>query len=233
MKKHMVLSTNKHPTKLGKALHGISWMMLMMWIMVGAILLVSEFSFRSILLWLICCAAGVLQLIGIQVLISRYERKQKTPSERASVQQQTGKRETASTFAENDGFEVAGVKYTSFDDLRHAEIPWEDKETRLFSDSYGRLVLYDTELYPCFDSYDAIFEKRKYHLFYILTNNSQAGQGQWACVRFPDEKTGAQVLFQNLPFEEIKVRVAERRVSLFEQMEQMQAERGKHSLSEG
>lgn len=50
MKKHMVLSTNKHPTKLGKALHGISWMMLMMWIMVGAILLVSEFSFRSILL---------------------------------------------------------------------------------------------------------------------------------------------------------------------------------------
>ena len=51
MKKHMVLSTNKHPTKLGKALHGISWMMLMMWIMVGAILLVSEFSFRSILLW--------------------------------------------------------------------------------------------------------------------------------------------------------------------------------------
>ena len=137
------------------------------------------------------------------------------------------------TFAENDGFEVAGVKYTSFDDLRHAEIPWEDKETRLFSDSYGRLVLYDTELYPCFDSYDAIFEKRKYHLFYILTNNSQAGQGQWACVRFPDEKTGAQVLFQNLPFEEIKVRVAERRVSLFEQMEQMQAERGKHSLSEG
>ena len=101
MKKHMVLSTNKHPTKLGKALHGISWMMLMMWIMVGAILLVSEFSFRSILLWLICCAAGVLQLIGIQGLISRYERKQKTPSERASVQQQTGKRETASTFAEN------------------------------------------------------------------------------------------------------------------------------------
>ena len=175
----------------------------------------------------------MLQLIGIQGLISRYERKQKTPSERASVQQQTGKRETASTFAENDGFEVAGVKYTSFDDLRHAEIPWEDKETRLFSDSYGRLVLYDTELYPCFDSYDAIFEKRKYHLFYILTNNSQAGQGQWACVRFPDEKTGAQVLFQNLPFEEIKVRVAERRVSLFEQMEQMQAERGKHSLSEG
>lgn len=84
MKKHMVLSTNKHPTKLGKALHGISWMMLMMWIMVGAILLVSEFSFRSILLWLICCAAGVLQLIGIQGLISRYERKQKTPSE-ASV----------------------------------------------------------------------------------------------------------------------------------------------------
>lgn len=149
------------------------------------------------------------------------------------AKQQTGKRETAFTFAENDGFEVAGVKYTSFDDLRHAEIPWEDKETRLFSDSYGRLVLYDTELYPCFDSYDAIFEKRKYHLFYILTNNSQAGQGQWACVRFPDEKTGAQVLFQNLPFEEIKVRVAERRVSLFEQMEQMQAERGKHSLSEG
>ena len=128
---------------------------------------------------------------------------------------------------------MAGVKYTSFDDLRHAEIPWEDKETRLFSDSYGRLVLYDTELYPCFDSYDAIFEKRKYHLFYILTNNSQAGQGQWACVRFPDEKTGAQVLFQNLPFEKIKVRVAERRVSLFEQMEQTQAERGKHSLSEG
>ena len=52
-------------------------------------------------------------------------------------------------------------------------------------------------------------------------------------MRFPDEKTGAQVLFQNLPFEEIKVRVAERRVSLFEQMEQMQAEREKHSLSEG
>ena len=170
MKKHMVLST-----KLGKALHGISRMMLMMWIMVGAILLVSEFSFRSILLWLICCAAGVLQLIGIQGLISRYERKQKTPSERASVQQQTGKRETASTFAENDGFEVAGVKYTSFDDLRHAEIPWEDKETRLFSDSYGRLVLYDTELYPCFDSYDAIFEKRKYHLF-LYFNKQQSGR---------------------------------------------------------
>ena len=110
MKKHMVLSTNKHPTKLGKALHGISWMMLMMWIMVGAILLVSEFSFRSILLWLICCAAGVLQLIGIQGLISRYERKRKTPSERASVQQQTGKRETASTFAENDVFEAGRGK---------------------------------------------------------------------------------------------------------------------------
>lgn len=232
MKKRMVLSTNKHSTKLGKALHGISWLMLMMWIMVGAVLLVSEFSFRSILLWLICCAAGVLQLIGLQGLISRYERKQRTHSERVSVQQQAVKRGTTSNSAESSGFEVAGVKYTSFDELRHAEIPWEDKETRLFSDSYGRLVLYGTEPYPCFDSDDAIFEKRKYHLFYIFVNNSQAGPGQWACVRFPDEKTGAQVLFQNLPLEEIKVRVPERMTLLFERMEQMQAEREKQSLSE-
>lgn len=227
MKKRMVLSTNKHPTKLGKALHGISWMMLVLWIMVGAVLLVSEFSFRSILLWLICCTAGVLQLVGIQGLISRYERKQKTHSERVSVQQHTVKRETASNSAKSSSFEVAGVKYTSFDDLRHAEIPWENKETQLFSDIYGRLVLYGTEPYPCFDSDDAIFEKRKYHLFYIFVNNSQAGQGQWACVRFPDEKTGAQVLFQNLPLEEIKVRVPERMTLLFEQMERMQTEREK------
>lgn len=232
MKKRMVLSTNKHSTKLGKALHGISWLMLMMWIMVGAILLVSEFSFRSILLWVVCCAAGALQLIGLQGLISRYEKKQKTHSERTSVQQQTGKLENAPNSAENSGFEVAGVKYTSFDDLRHAEIPWENKETRLFSDIYGRLVLYGTEPYPCFDSDDAIFEKRKYHLFYIFVNNGQAGQGQWACARFPDEKTGAEVLFQNLPLEEIKVRAPERMTLLFEQMERMQTDREKQFLSE-
>ena len=44
-----------------------------------------------------------------------------------------------------------------------------------------------------------MFENRRYHLFYILTNSSET-----MCVRFPDEKTDAEVLFENQTREEMR-----------------------------
>lgn len=49
-----------------------------------------------------------------------------------------------------------------------------------------------------------MFESRRYHLFYILTNSSETMCARWTCVRFPDEKTDAEVLFENQTREEMR-----------------------------
>lgn len=230
MKKRAFSFINVKHTKLGKALHVFSWIMLMIWIFVGSALLTAEVSFKSILIWVLCAAAGVMQWVGLQTLISRYEEKRKPQPAQTSVQQtiqpsaqqpiQPAEPIPTLQPDTSDRFEVAGKQYASFNNLCKVEIPWDDKWTRLFSDIHGRLVLYTTERYPCFDWEDTISENRKYHLFYILTTNNQT-RPCWACVRFPDEKADPEVLFQNLTHEELLLRASSQMEPLFVTMEQM------------
>lgn len=210
MKKRTLPFTNVKRTKLGKGLHVFSWAMLLIWIFIGSSLLAGEFSLKSVVMWLLCGTAGGMQWIGLQVLIARYEEKQKRTQELQPEQppaQQAVQPVTPAHVPQPDArdcFEAAGKQYTSFDDLCKVKIPWEEnKWTRLFYDIHGRLVLYTTERYPCFDWADAISETRRYHLFYILTNSSETMCTRWTCVRFPDEKTGAEVLFEDQTHEEM------------------------------
>lgn len=225
MKKRAFSFVNVKHTKLGKALHVFSWIMLMIWIFVGSALLTAGVSFKSIMIWVLCAAAGIMQWVGLQALISRYEEKRKPQPAQTSVQQTIQPSEPIPSLQADtsDRFEVAGKQYASFNDLCKVEIPWNEKWTRLFSDIHGRLVLYTTERYPCFDWEDAISENRKYHLFYILTTNNQT-RPCWACVRFQDEKTDPEVLFQNLTREELLLRASKQMEPLFKTIEQMAQE---------
>ena len=226
MKKRIFSFGNVKDTKLDKALHAFSWIMLIIWIFVGSALLTAEFSFKSIVIWVLCAATGIMQWIGLQALISHYEGKRKPQPAQPAVQQTIQPSKPIIPTLQpgtSDCFEVAGKQYASFNDLCKVEIPWDDKWTHLFSDIHGRLVLYTTERYPCFDWEDTISENRKYHLFYILTTNSQT-RPCWACVRFPDEKTEPEVLFQSLTREELLLRTSSQMEPLFVTMEQMAQE---------
>lgn len=230
MKKRTLPFANVKRTKLGKGLHVFSWAMLIIWIFIGSSLLAAEFTLKSVVLWLLCSTAGGMQWIGLQALIARYEEKQtRKPQPEQTPAQQMLQRVTPAPMPQPDArgcFEAAGKQYSSFDDLCKVNIPWEEnKWTRLFYDIHGRLVLYTTERYPCFDWEDAMFENRRYHLFYILASSSEAMYARWTCVRFPDEKTDAEVLFENQTREEMRRWVPSIMEPLILTVEKMQLER--------
>lgn len=60
-------------------------------------------------------------------------------------------------------FIAAGRPYTSWRQL----CGYTRENEGVFRDIYGREVLYLSERYPCFDSYDYATEKRRYRWFFI------------------------------------------------------------------
>ena len=60
-------------------------------------------------------------------------------------------------------FKAAGKRYTSLKELRVEQ----DESGHFCKDVYGREVLYIGERFPCFDSYDYLYEDRYYRWFFI------------------------------------------------------------------
>jgi len=64
------------------------------------------------------------------------------------------------------GFHAAGRWYPGIKALTVKQIG----NTTYYSDIYGRQVLNFNERFPCFDSYDYLYEDRYYRWFYLLTD---------------------------------------------------------------
>lgn len=65
-------------------------------------------------------------------------------------------------FPKGSPFVAAGKEYASID-----ELAVESVDNERYRDKYGREVLYLRERFPCFDSYDYIYEDRFYRNLYI------------------------------------------------------------------
>ena len=69
-------------------------------------------------------------------------------------------------FPLDGAFTAAGQPYSALSELIHSE------DGGAFRDIYGREVLYVLKRFPCFDFYDAMYEKRFERWFLIYTGGS-------------------------------------------------------------
>lgn len=65
-------------------------------------------------------------------------------------------------------FTAAGKGYAAEGQLKENETPTE----RVYTDCYGRTVLCLRERFPCFDSYDFLYEDRYYRWYFILQDGA-------------------------------------------------------------
>lgn len=65
------------------------------------------------------------------------------------------------------GFEAAGRRYKGLEELAAEQL-----EDGACLDSYGRKVLCITERFPCFDSFDALYEHRFYRWYFLRVGDS-------------------------------------------------------------
>lgn len=72
--------------------------------------------------------------------------------------------ESTKTFRYPGNFTAMGKKYTDLEQLRVNDSDFP----RLFKDIHGRTVFYTSQRFPCFDSYDYLYENRFYRWFLIL-----------------------------------------------------------------
>ena len=82
-----------------------------------------------------------------------------------------------------DDFVVAGKHYSRLDDLCAVNLG----EDQLFRDVYGREVFAFRERFPCFDSYDYLYEHRYFRWFYIREGDSLY------CVYYVDEQRTVKI----------------------------------------
>lgn len=79
-------------------------------------------------------------------------------------------------FAYPGKFTAAGKEYSSWQELCTV------KEGRICRDIHGREVIVEWERFPCFDSYDYLYENRYYRWFYIREGD------KLTCVYYVDEQ---------------------------------------------
>lgn len=83
-----------------------------------------------------------------------------------------------------DGFRAAGMLYTSVSAMAVLPI---DNEKGLFKDMFGRNVLVVRERFPCFDSFDSLYENRYYRWLYIIF------KGKLTCVYYAEGSDTVEV----------------------------------------
>lgn len=71
--------------------------------------------------------------------------------------------EATAAFSSSQGFTAAGKHYSGIQEL-HAD---RNDLSNPCLDIYGRRVLCFSERFPCFDSYDYLYENRHYRWFYL------------------------------------------------------------------
>jgi len=84
-------------------------------------------------------------------------------------------------------FYAAGKPYASKEELAAKR----DENPNIVYDCYGRRLLYVWERFPCFDSYDRLYEKRCFRTYFIETD-----QG-WTVVATQDDSDKVEV-YENL-----------------------------------
>lgn len=76
-------------------------------------------------------------------------------------------------------FEAAGKVYRCWQELCREKL---DEDGHVCRDIYGREVLAEWERFPCFDSYDYLYENRYYRWFFIREGDALT------CVDYTDER---------------------------------------------
>lgn len=87
--------------------------------------------------------------------------------------------ESEMKFACPGSFTAAGKAYSSWQELCAVR---EDEYGQICRDIYGREVFAEWERFPCFDSYDYLYENRYYRWFYIREGD------KLTCVYYKDEQ---------------------------------------------
>ncbi len=96
-------------------------------------------------------------------------------------------------------FTAAGKDYTDIRQLENSSlgeidgIKYQGYKISVYQDVYGRRVLYFRERFPCFDSYDFMYENRYYHWHIV------EGEKGLTVVYTQDEKPGVQVCENDAP----------------------------------
>jgi len=81
-------------------------------------------------------------------------------------------------------FWAAGRPYTSIKQLCAQKL---DEQGHVCRDIYGREVFAEWERFPCFDSYDYLYENRYYRWFYIRSGD------RLTCVYYADERKQIEI----------------------------------------
>lgn len=81
-------------------------------------------------------------------------------------------------------FWAAGRPYTSIEHLRARKL---DDQGHICRDIYGREVFAEWERFPCFDSYDYLYENRYYRWFYIRSGD------RLTCVYCEDQRGKVEI----------------------------------------
>lgn len=81
-------------------------------------------------------------------------------------------------------FWAGGRPYTSIQQLCAEKL---DEEGHACRDIYGREVFAEWERFPCFDSYDYLYEDRYYRWFYIRSGD------RLTCVYYTDQRQNIEV----------------------------------------
>lgn len=92
--------------------------------------------------------------------------------------------EVKKTFLYPGVFWAGGRPYTSIHQLCAEKL---DEEGHVCRDVYGREVFAEWERFPCFDSYDYLYEDRYYRWFYIRSDD------QLTCVYYADQRRNIEV----------------------------------------
>ena len=92
--------------------------------------------------------------------------------------------ESKKTFLYPGVFWAAGRPYTSIKQLCAKEL---DEHGHICRDIYGREVFAEWERFPCFDSYDYLYENRYYRWFFIRSDD------QLTLVHYTDERNKIEI----------------------------------------
>ena len=93
--------------------------------------------------------------------------------------------ETRRTFPYPGVFLAGGRPYTSIKQLCAGKL---DEYGHICKDVYGREVFAEWERFPCFDSYDYMYENRYYRWFYIRNGDKLTG------IHYTDERHTIEVI---------------------------------------
>lgn len=92
--------------------------------------------------------------------------------------------ERKTKYEQGKGFQVGEYHYSSVEQLTSRCI---DEEKKIYQENYGHTVIEIEERFPCFDSYDFMYENRYYHWIYFVADN------KLNCVYYEDESKFIEV----------------------------------------